>query len=511
MNAQRGTIAAGHTKTAEAGISALSAGGNAFDAAVAALCAACVAEPVLASLGGGGFMLARPAGGTPVLYDFFTQTPKRKRNEADAELYPVEVDFGDATQEFHIGKGAIATPGVIAGLSAIHGDLCRMSLADLVAPAARYAREGVEVNDIQHRFATIIEPILRASPEVYAVQGSPDRPDRLARPGEIVRHPDLADSLEAIAMEGGALLYDGPWGERLISDCAAGGGHLTPSDLRDYRVIRRRPLSRKYRGSRVYTNPPPALGGGLILFALGLLSQLELGALPPRGADHLNALAKAMELTQRLRREAKDEARPTEDPLAMELTDIMHREARFPRGTTQISIADQDGNLASLTLSNGEGCGYLLPGTGIVMNNMLGEEDINPHGFHCWPPDRRISSMMSPTLLERPDETWVVTGSSGSNRIRSAILQVLVNLVDFGLPLELAVANPRIHYEGDLLNLEPPVDADTLKQLGGHWPRVQLWNAESVFYGGAHSVLYRPDGILFGAGDQRRGGVVMRV
>jgi gamma-glutamyltranspeptidase/glutathione hydrolase len=116
--------------------------------------------------------------------------------------------------------------------------------------------------------------------------------------------------------------------------------------------------------------------------------------------------------------------------------------------------------------------------------------------------------MMSPTLLERPDGTWVVTGSSGSNRIRSAILQVLVNLVDFGLPLKDAVAAARIHFEGDLLNLEPPVAEDTLRRLARRWPRMQLWSAQSVFYGGAHSVQRTADGGLSGAGDQRRGGVV---
>lgn len=511
MNTTQGTIAAGHTKTAEAGLAAMRAGGTAFDAAVAAICAACVAEPVLASLGGGGFLLARPAGRSPVLYDFFAQTPRRKRPEPDTDLYPVEVDFGDATQEFHIGKGAIATPGVIAGLLAVQRDLCRLSLADLVAPASAFAREGVAVNDYQHLVSTIVEPILRASPQAFAVHSSPRQPDRLAQPGELVRQPQLADSLETIANDAGASLYEGSWGERLVVDCATGGGHLSRDDLRDYRVIRRHPLERRYRDCRIFTNPPPALGGGLILLSLGLLSQVPLGTLARRGGQHLHALAKAMELTQRLRREGDDSVPADDAPLVAELTQIMRREALFSRGTTQISIADGDGNLASITLSNGEGCGYVLPETGIAMNNMLGEEDINPHGFHDWPPDRRISSMMSPTLLERPDGTWVVTGSSGSNRIRSAILQVLVNLVDYDLPLGEAVSAPRIHYEGDLLNLEPPVAGDALDRLSELWPRVQLWNTQSLFYGGAHSVRRAPDGKLDGAGDQRRGGVVMHV
>jgi len=507
MNENYGAIAAGHEKTAEAAAAVLGAGGNAFDAAVAACFAACVAEPVLASLGGGGFLLAKPVSEPPLIYDFFSQTPHRKRRQADTELYPISVDFGDASQEFHIGIGAIATPGAIAGMFEIQRDLCRLPMRELVAPASGFAREGLELTEFQYRLATIVEPILRASPAAFAPHAAPDGSGRLARPGEILRQTDLADSLDTLADEGQTVFYGGEWGRRLIADCAAGGGHLTEEDLAAYRVIERRPLRMTYRGERIFTNPAPALGGPLILFALRLLEQTDLGADERGGAVHLHALATAMQLAQRLRREGAEPPDPDRDPLAAELLEVMRRHAVFRRGTTQISIADAEGNLASLTLSNGEGAGYVLPGTGIVLNNMLGEEDINPHGFHNWPPNQRISSMMSPTLLGRTDGTWVVTGSSGSNRIRSAILQVLVNLVDFGLPLDEAVAAPRIHFEGDLLNLEPPVGDDTLVELAARWPNLRLWNQTSVFFGGAHSVLRDGSGEFEGAADPRRGGV----
>jgi gamma-glutamyltranspeptidase/glutathione hydrolase len=508
MITPRGVVAAGHEKTAEAASRVLEAGGNAFDAAVAALCAACVAEPVLASLGGGGFLLAKKAADTPLIYDFFSQTPRRKRPESETNLYPVVVDFGDATQEFHIGMGAIATPGAMAGMFAVHRDLCRLPMRDLVAPAVTYARDGIELNPFQHHIATIVEPILRASEDSFAPHASPSHPGQLAAAGEILRQPDLADSFQTLAEEGERIFYDGDWGERLVRDSAADGGYLGTEDLREYAVIRREPLSYDYRGHSIFTNPTPALGGPLILFALRLLAQADLGACRRGDARHLHTLATAMKLTQRLRREADEAAAPTDDPLADELTEIMRREAVFRRGTTQISIADGAGNLASLTLSNGEGAGYVLPGTGIVLNNMLGEEDINPHGFHRWPPNRRISSMMSPTLLELGDGHWVATGSSGSNRIRSTILQVLCNLVDFRLPLAEAVSAPRIHYEGDLLNLEPPVAPETLSSLQAHWPNIRRWNAPGVFFGGAHSISLEPDGTLTGAGDPRRGGAV---
>ena len=506
-----GVIAAGHDRTAEAAALVMEAGGNAFDGAVAALCAACIAEPVLASLGGGGFLLAKTSSGAPLLYDFFVQTPCRKRPQSETDLYPVLVDFGDATQEFHIGMGSIATPGAIAGLFTLHRDLCRLPFKDLIAPAVSYARDGIEVNRFQHHIATIVEPILRASASSFAAHESPSHPGRLAAPGDTVRQPHLAESFEALADEGPELLYDGDWGGRLVRDCAQGGGHLSAPDLRAYRVIKRRPLADLYRGHPVFTNPPPALGGPLMAFALRLLEETDMNSCKRGDVRHLHGLATAMRLTQRLRREGEARTQPDRDPLAAELREIMRREAVFRRGTTQISIADRAGNLASLTLSNGEGAGYALPGTGIVLNNMLGEEDINPHGFHNWPQDRRISSMMSPTLLEAGKGGWVATGSSGSNRIRSAILQVICNLVDFKLPLQEAVAAPRIHYEGDLLNLEPPVADRTLAELEGHWPEIKLWNGTSVFFGGAHSISVGPEGDLAGAGDPRRGGVVRYV
>jgi gamma-glutamyltranspeptidase/glutathione hydrolase len=511
MIAPKGVIAAGHEKTAEAASLILESGGNAFDAAVAALCAACVAEPVLASLGGGGFLVAKTASEEPLLYDFFSQTPRCKCPEAETDLYPVLVDFGDAIQEFHIGMGAIATPGTIAGMFAVHRDLCRLPMRELVTPASAYARNGIELNAFQQHIAVIVEPILRASENSFAAHESPSQPGTLAAAGETVRQPDLANSLEALAEEGEQLLYKGVWGERLAQDCANGGGHLRTEDLREYRTIKRPPLTGLYRGRRIFTNPPPALGGPLILFALRLLAETDLGACQQGNADHLHALATAMKLTQRMRWEAEEGADSQKDRLAAELLKIMRHGAVFRRGTTQISIADHEGNLASLTLSNGEGAGYVLPDTGIVLNNMLGEEDINPHGFHRWPPDRRISSMMSPTLLDLGGDRWVATGSSGSNRIRSAILQVLCNLVDFCLPIEEAVAAPRIHYEGNLLNLEPPVSDPTLSALRTHWPRIKLWNRSSVFFGGAHSISFGPSGFLAGAGDPRRGGVARYV
>ncbi|MEW8395161.1 MAG: gamma-glutamyltransferase [Candidatus Thiodiazotropha sp.] len=163
MKTVKGIVAAGHYETVKAGCEVLREGGNAFDAVVASMLAACVAEPVLASPGGGGFLTAKPVRSDPLVYDFFAQTPKRKLHGGETGFYPIEADFGTASQIFHIGMGSIATPGFIKGLYCIHRNHCRMPLQTLFQPAIELAREGVEINPFQHLITTIIAPILRAN------------------------------------------------------------------------------------------------------------------------------------------------------------------------------------------------------------------------------------------------------------------------------------------------------------------------------------------------------------
>jgi len=513
----QGAIAAGHEQTAEAARIMLREGGNAFDAALAAMAAACVAEPVLASLGGGGFLLARAADADPVVYDFFVQTPRRRRPLGEIDFRPIVADFGDAQQEFHIGLGAAATPGAVKGLFRIHRDLGRLPLSLILEPARQLALEGVAVNPLQHYIATIVEPILRATPPAFALHASPTNPEKLAGPGERVAMPDFAACLDALAAEGEDLFYRGELAAVLTRDCHEQGGWLTRDDLTAYQVEKRRPLGLDYRDARIYTNPAPSLGGMLIGFALELMRQTRP---PPRDRlGQLRWLARAMALTQHMRNESELHRHLHDDERLRELLadwelrcrELLREHPGATRGTTQISILDGEGNLASMTLSNGEGCGYVLPGSGIMINNMLGEEDLNPGGFHVWPTDRRIASMMAPSALYMGDGSLVATGSGGSNRIRSAILQVMSNLIDHGMAVDEAVEAPRVHFEAGLLNLEPPVPAEAPEALGDEFPKQRLWQGRNLFFGGAHTVRLHPDGRLEGLGDPRRGGVFLRV
>ena len=518
-NPQKGAVACGHPATAEAVREVLADGGNAFDAALAGFCAATVAEPVLASLGGGGFLLARPAEGEARIYDFFVQTPRRRVPPNALDFYPIHADFGTATQEFHIGLGAMATPGGVAGLFAIHRDLATLPLARLVEPAARMARAGVAVRPIDAYVFRVVGPILRAGAACRALFTGPD--GALLEAGERFANPRLADTLEALAREGARLFYEGDLGEALVESCRSGGGLLTAADLAGYRVARRRPLERRYRGATILTNPTPSSGGILIAFALALLAEQDFRPEDFGGARHLETLVRVMALTNRARiesrlHEASDAveeeaaARRLFDPelLSAYAREVAGRPAAS-RGTTHISVIDASGNLASMSLSNGEGCGVLLGETGIILNNMLGEEDLNPRGFHAWHADCRLSSMMAPSLAFLADGSVAALGSGGSNRIRTAILQTLVNLIDFDCGAAEAVVAPRVHFENGLSNLEQDLGEAARHAVGAASERTTEWPRHSFFFGGVHCARRDHKGALEAAGDPRREGVAL--
>jgi len=516
---RHGAVACGHPATAAAAEEILAEGGNAFDAVLAAFCAACAAEPVLASLGGGGFLLAQPAGQDPLLYDFFVQTPKRRRAPDSLDFYPILADFGTATQEFHIGVGAMAVPGAVRGLFTIHEELASLPMTRIVEPGVRLARDGVATRPIDGYLFDVVSPILKATAESRSLFFRDD--GNLLATGERLHQPLLADSLEALASEGAKLFYEGDFAARLVRLCRESGGLLTEEDLVAYQVIRRRPFACDYRGHRVVTNPPPSCGGILIGFALALLTEESPARLGSGTLDSLQLLARVMELTNKARVEARLEeavgdraeteaaARLFDPALLERYNDEVRGQGSFTRGTTHISVVDGAGNLAAMSLSNGEGCGTHLPGSGIMLNNMLGEEDLNHGGFHRWPEDSRLSSMMAPTLATSAEGALYAIGSGGSNRIRTAVLQVLVNLLDHGMGMSAATEAPRLHVEGPVANLEGGLHAEAEGMLGQQGYRPIVWPAHNLFFGGVHGVALSAAGELSAAGDPRRGGAAL--
>lgn len=512
MKQNHGVVAAGHQKTAEAGIEMLRNGGNAFDAAVAASLASFVTESALTSAAGGGFLLAHTQSGNNTLFDFFTQTPCRKRNTQEIDFYPVEVNFGGAIQEFQIGLGSMAVPGNIAGLFHVHKKLGRLPLSVVAEPAIDYAKNGLKLNSFQYYCLTaIIKPIIideREGQQYYRPTGA------IIEPEIILYQQEFAETLTHLVEKGVQEFYQGEIARQLVKDCQQLGGYLTLDDLRNYRVIERKPLLINYRGASLLTNPPPSSGGTLIAFALKLLAKLDLAEISFGSNNHLEILAKIMQLTNQARKDGYD-ANLYQESIADKFLDEQHIQQYSKSlttnkwgSTTHLSVIDSEGNAASITTSNGEGSGYVIPGTGIMVNNMLGEEDLNPQGFHQWQENVRISSMMSPTIVLKKNQPEIVLGSGGSKRIRTAILQVISNIIDFKMPVQEAVDSSRVHWENNVFHIEPgfETNGDRLAIPADH--QLVHWQQKNLFFGGVHTVSKTSEGLLEGASDHRRDGGV---
>ncbi|WP_017298494.1 gamma-glutamyltransferase [Nodosilinea nodulosa] len=525
----RGAIAAGHALTAEAGAEMLRQGGNAFDAAIAAAFAACVVESSLTSLAGGGFLLAHTAAGENRLFDFFCQTPRSKdlgrfRDGSLCEspdFFPIHANFGDTVQEFHIGQGSMAVPGAIAGLLQVHHKLGRLPLEQVVAPAQHWATQGTEVEPFRAYSFQILAPILTATAAaraIYAPEG------KLLGLGDRFYLHDFAAFLGDLVRHGADWFYQGDLARAIAQDCQAQGGYLSLEDLQTYRVIEREPLAVTYGSDTILTNPPPSSGGTLIAFALHLLAQVSPASTLHCSPRHVAVLREVMGLTNLARQQGYDDYLYRSD-IAAEFLSPTHLapyldqlRASLSQGgskwgsTTHISVVDGEGNAASLTTSNGEGSSYIVPGTGIMMNNMLGEEDLCPQGFHQWPTNQRMSSMMAPTIVLEAGKPRLVLGSGGSNRIRTAILQVISNVLDFGMDIEAAVNAPRLHWERGALHLEPGFDQAHIEAQGITCDdECTWWQARNMFFGGVHTVAVGADGRLSGVGDGRRGGACVVV
>lgn len=513
----RGVVAAGNHHTALAAVEILRAGGNAFDAALAAMLVTGVSEPVLASLGGGGFMLAEPVGAAPELYDFFGQTPARPLSADDVDFRPSHVDFGTVRQTFHIGLGSIATPGMPAALFDIHARLGRAPLQTIIEPACHAARTGVVVDAAQAYVLNAVSPIMLATPEARAVYESPTVAGRALQEGERLAIPALADTLEHLVRGGPREFYEGDIGQTLLAWMRDGRGALEAEDLAAYRVLHRRPLERTLGRTHLATNPAPSSGGPLIAFCLELLhSQRDQASDPTTWAP---VVAEAMDLTNRARAEAglaeqSDDARVAallDAPFMARWRAALAGRAEKIGGTTHLSVVDAAGNACAMSLSNGEGCGHVHPALGFMPNNFLGEADLHPRGFFGFDPATRITSMMAPTVLRTADGWRLAIGSGGSNRIRTAMVQVIANFLWRGMSLAEAVAEPRLHQEGPHLDIEGEFDPAAADALAGHHPDHRRWPDMNFFFGGVHAAAHADDGRFDGAGDPRRGGVVMEV
>jgi gamma-glutamyltranspeptidase/glutathione hydrolase len=517
LKATKGAIAGGDELTVAAGYEILKTGGNAFDAAISATLMTFVASSTITSIGGGGFMIASQKNNKPVLLDFFTHTPINKRPENEAEFFPVIVDFGDKTQEFHVGMGTAATPGNLAGLFEIHNRYGSIPFQELVIPACEAAKNGVTLHKQTKYQADILKPILVLSEtgrNIYTKNGN------VRKLGESYKLTRFADFLDYISRVGPREFYEGEIAQKITEDSHIRGGNLVYEDFKNYQVIEREPLIFPYRDYTIVTNAPPNSGGPLISFTISILNQYPLSRDQWGSEYHLNLLAHAIEYTTLARKDIFISNRYCDyvmdllfDADFLEKIKIeINKRLKKSGNTTHVSVVDDEDNFVAVTTSHGEGCGYYIPETDIMLNNMLGEEDLCPEGFFNWPTNRRISSMMAPTLFQKNNQTVGALGSGGSNRIRSAIVQAISNYVDFGMSPYDCVNSPRIHWENNHLDVEPGYDLEIVEklELPGDSEKI-YWTAKNMYFGGVHAVFKDKSGNLEAAGDRRRVGAIRKI
>ncbi len=516
-------MAAGHKLTAEAGAEVLREGGNAVDACIAAAFMSWVTESTLTSPGGGGFLLVRAAStGKVRLHDFFVAIPGHGVERPVREMDLVDVEFDRGTSQiFRVGGASCAVPGAIAGLEAAHQAYARLPWRRLLEPAIAVARDGHELAPAQAYLHGILDLILRRTEighEIFGPRGVP------LVAGDRLVMPDLAATLEQLADGGAEAFYAGELGRRLCEHVREEAGSLTEEDLAAYRVITRKPLRTSFGARAFVSNPPPSSGGTLIAYALLLFSRLGPGG-PPGSAEAVARLAEVMReqtlarggsfvgdlyrggLPKRLFAGA-DEAAERIEARDLESGSPSAEESVGAPGTTHISVVDAAGNAASLTASNGSGSGVIVPGTGIHLNNMLGEYDLNPvgRGNQRAAVGRRLTSMMAPSIVLEGERPRLVVGSAGSIRLRGAILQLVLNVTVHGMEVGAAIGQPRVHLEGPQVHCEggfDPAELDRLEQRGYELVR---WRRRNLYFGGAAAVELREDGSLDAAGDPRRDG-----
>jgi gamma-glutamyltranspeptidase/glutathione hydrolase len=512
-------VAAGHPLTAEAGAQVLREGGNAVDAAICAVLTSFVCESQLTGFGAGGFMMVHE-GGKDTLVDFFVAAGGADGVERTAELVPIPVYFDETPQTFYCGAASCGVPGTAAGLEHVWRRYGSVPLDRLARPGIALGRDGVTLTKGAEYFHEILHPILISTPESAALY-TPDGKQLVE--GDTFHYPEMADALERFAAEGSEPFYRGETARAVCDWVREGGGTLGMDDMAAYEPIEREPVTARFRGHVVLTNPPPSSGGILIGYSLGLLERL--------GACGVEEIVAATEAANGRRSDDFNEGLHDEEYVKRFLaSDLDQLAARIREGdwvgghggaggpgdpqdrlgsTTHLAVIDADGNCASVTCSNGTGSGVVVPGTGVHVNNMLGEEDLNPHGFHRIPPGRRVSSMMSPTLALRGGQVVLGLGSAGSNRIRSAILQTVVRVLEQEMDAEEAVVAGRLHFEAGIVQAEPGVDERALDDLEVRGVPVVRWKRKNLFFGGVQAVRRDPvSAELSGGGDPRRGGAV---
>ncbi len=499
VQAANGMVVSANASSSAIGVAVMKRGGNAVDAAVAVAFSLAVTHPSAGNIGGGGFLLYRGAEGAPVAYDFRETAPAA----AHPEMWLVDGEY--SYQRHHLSHLSVGVPGTVAGLYLAWQDHGSLPWKDLLAPAIAQAQQGIVVSDGLARSVNRARSKLGrypASLETFSTGGRP-----LAA-GDLWRQPDLAASLKRIAERGPDGFYKGRTADLLVAEMRRGGGIITHEDLAGYRAVRRQPVRGSYRGYQVLSMPPPSSGGVTLIQMLNILEGYDIAARGFGSADTLHLMTEAM------RRAYADRARFLGDPDFVEmplerLTSKAYAERQrasidpqsasesspdtftWPaesRETTHFSVVDGDRNAVSLTytLEQSYGSGIVVPGAGFLLNNEMGDFNAGPGltdasgligtSANLAMPGKRMLSSMTPTIVSRDGDVFMVTGTPGGRTIINTVLQTILNVIDHGANAQTAVDLGRIHHQWlpDTLLVEAlAFSPDTLRLLEARGHRIQ--------------------------------------
>jgi len=493
-------ISGGHQKTVEAAEIILSKGGNAVDAAIAAYLVSFVAEPCMASIGAGGFAMINDTRSIKMV-DFFCQTPKYKRKIEEQDFFPVTVDFGNTTEEFHVGKGSIAVPGAIAGIYKMHEIWGKLPLTEIFEPALLWSKEGIKIDKFQAYDFTLLGNIFKLNSKgrelFFNTNGT------LKEEGHNLKMPQFHDFLSVLEAEGKDLFYKGEIAKQVSLDMKD-GGHLSREDFEHYEVNVNDPISFNFLDHKICTTGFPSVGGMLITAILNTFQNNVVNENHSfLSISHFQRLIDTFNRVQLLQNDPYKIASYLFDHFGINTSVGYKTGGSKWGGTSHFNVIDKNGMTVCLTTSIGEGSGYFIKGTDMQMNNMLGEEALMPNGFHNWLPDTRLQSMMSPSMIvDHHNKTLLGIGSGGAGRIPYVMVQVIINMLYFGIKPEKAVESPRIHIQDGAIEMETGFNFNT-----DLIDNINMWDAKSLFFGGVNLICREKEAIK-GIADQRRHGAI---
>lgn len=525
--AAHGMVAAAHPLAVQAGVDTLKKGGNAIDAAIATAFALNAVEPNANGIGGGGFMLIRFAEtGEIIILDYRERAPAASTKD----MYASE----QAKAEKWTSEGGLASgvPGTLMGLKTALDEFGTMTLQEVMTPALHYMENGFEITDtfsgmINDNYDKLVEwndPFAIA----YMKDGLP------LETGDILVQEDLAKTYREIMEKGIEHFYGGELGQKIVDAVQAAGGILTLQDLKDYEIHRHNPVVGNYRGYDIYSMPPPSSGGTHLIQILNIMENFDIADMNYLGPTHISILNEAMKMAFADRAKfMADPAFAKDIPLKgltskgyakflADSIDVAKPKLELPAGdpgifehqsTTHLSVVDAEGNAVALsqTINFFFGSGVIVPGVGIIMNNEMDDFSTNPESPNAPEPGKTPLSSMSPTIVEKDGEVFMVLGSPGATRIFTAMAQIISNVIDFGMGMDEAIEAPRIHASSSggkampiaVENRIPILTVEALRLLGN---QVDIRGAHDLYFGGAQGIMM-VDGVLFGGGDSRRDGI----